>query len=360
MLNAILCPVRHMRRPVLVVDDGGTASNTGIAPARGARLDHGEQLSHDFWRCLLKFPFGDSRRSSTGCVAEAADRELTAEKADHPVVCVSWDDAQAYCEWAGLRLLQRLEWEKGRGAWTGVVSLGRRLGGRPPVPLEREQGNEEPAEFGATLRVQPWGLYAQSGNVREWCADLWEEGAYERYKRGDLSARQRWHHRVLWCCVVARGTASSASTFDAPTGATAAAARRVSLRQDSVTACGTALPLHSPLLAGEGRPGLSDSICAESHGQHRFLLRSNLEPGNNPRGILKISCPQFNHARDESQCEALADERIDADATGMEAGAVHVPRRRPGIAKSATLIGSASSGATGTCFSTLMPCSRTA
>ena len=107
---------------------------------------------------------------------------------DHPVVQVSWNDAAAYCAWAGTRLPSEAEWERGaRGGLEGRrFAWGDELldaAGQPRANIFRGDFPNaptpgwQPAPVAARAgQANGFGLYNVCGNVWEWCADQWPGG----------------------------------------------------------------------------------------------------------------------------------------------------------------------------------------
>lgn len=109
----------------------------------------------------------------------------TPDQDNHPVIYVSWADAMAYCEWRSketgkiYRLPTEAEWEyaaRGGNQSKGYIYSG--ADKLQPVAWTRRNGGYQTHAIGGKLPNE-LGLYDMSGNVWEWCADLYDTEYYK-------------------------------------------------------------------------------------------------------------------------------------------------------------------------------------
>jgi formylglycine-generating enzyme required for sulfatase activity len=157
------------------------------------------------------------------------------------VTHVSWNDAQAYVEWAGKRLPTEAEWEF---AARGGLEEKQFPWGDELTPDGEHRCNIWQGDFPEhntgedgflatapvdTYEPNGYGLYNVSGNVWEWCADWFSPDYHttEAYNHDNPTGPDSGHQRVTrggsylchrsWCNRY-RVAARSKNTPDSPTG----------------------------------------------------------------------------------------------------------------------------------------------
>ncbi len=138
-----------------------------------------------------------------------------------PVVQVSWNDAGAYCAWAGARLPSEGEWEyacragtqtkfwwgdseQEAGKYANLLDRTAKAAWPDRAAFDTDDGYAVSAPVGS-YQANAFGLYDMIGNVWQWCADWYDAGYYAKSPgedpRGPASTGFRAMRGGCWYCL---------------------------------------------------------------------------------------------------------------------------------------------------------------
>ena len=157
------------------VDDFFIAKYPVTNARYGAFIEAHGYSAREYWS-----PEGWKWRQETGSSQPRWWDDEDFNRPDQPVVGVTYYEAEAYCQWAGLRLPAEQEWEKAARGTDGRVY---------PWGNKWQEGrcNSDEAGIGHTTPVNryrsgasPYGVMDMSGNVHEWTSGWW--GSERQYR----------------------------------------------------------------------------------------------------------------------------------------------------------------------------------
>lgn len=196
----------------------------------GFWLDRTEVSNEQYRRCVEAGMCEEPATCSKGTPTYADPA-----KSDHPVVCVGWQDARAYCHWAGARMPTEAEWEfASRGEQRRIFPWGDLFDGSRLNYCDTncEANHADPRYDDGFAKTSPAGSYpagaswigalGMGGNVSEWVGD-WL-GSYTPEAQSNPTGPSEgsdklikgcsWFSHPTYCRGAARGSVDPGTRFD--------------------------------------------------------------------------------------------------------------------------------------------------
>lgn len=179
---------------------GGEADEKPVhtVTVSGFKLDKHEVTNAEYNRCVnsgkcKKAHYTDGRCMvwSNGGLRKIKTVPMRFREDDKPVVCVSWQQARAYCRSQGKRLPTEAEWEK------AATGSGQRSYSVGSISTATVNYNAKETTNVGSFTAGSYGLKDMNGNVWEWVHDRYERDYYKYSEKKDPKGPPVSRFRVI-------------------------------------------------------------------------------------------------------------------------------------------------------------------